>query len=90
MVIPLERNRDFRDADRVPRLADAPDTSAPTLACGRGAMPNIEPPGFPGAPARLTYPGCAGSVFPYTDEMLATELMSAYPWDREHGWSASN
>jgi hypothetical protein len=30
-----------------------------------------------------------GAVVRYTTEMLGTEVMAAYPWSHEHGWSAS-
>jgi hypothetical protein len=50
----------------------------------------VEPPDVPAAIARLVYLGRAGAVVRLTAEMLGTDLMAAYPWSPEHGWTASN
>jgi hypothetical protein len=52
--------------------------------------PVIEPPDLPAAVGRLVYPHRHGAVVRFTAEMLGTEVMTAYPWSREHGWTASN
>ena len=39
---------------------------------------------------RLRYPGREGAVVRLTAAMLGTDFMTAYPWSREHGWSAAN
>lgn len=50
----------------------------------------IEPPDVHRSLAHVVYPGRRGAVIPFSVEMLGTELMAAYPWSREHGWSANN
>jgi hypothetical protein len=52
--------------------------------------PVVEPPDVPAAIGRLVYPGRPGAVVRLAAGMLGTEFMAAYPWSREHGWSASN
>jgi hypothetical protein len=50
----------------------------------------IEPPDLTGAIGRRVHPGRPGAVVRFSAEMLGTSLMAAYPWSREHGWSAAN
>jgi hypothetical protein len=52
--------------------------------------PVIDPPDVPAAIGRLVHRGRPGAVVRFTAEMLGTHLMAAYPWSREHGWTASN
>ncbi len=64
---------------------------SPTPAFTHTALtPVIEPPDMPAAIGRLVYRGRSGAVVPFTAEMLGTGLMAAYPWSREHGWTATN
>jgi hypothetical protein len=53
-------------------------------------MPVLEPPDLNSLIGELLYPGCSGAVVRLAAEMLGTELMAAYPWSREHGWTARN
>jgi hypothetical protein len=50
----------------------------------------VEPPDVPAAIGRVVYYGRVGAVVRFTAEMLGTDLMAAYPWSPEHGWTASN
>jgi hypothetical protein len=50
----------------------------------------IEPPDLAGAIGRRVHPGRPGAIVRYSAELLGAGLMAAYPWSREHGWSASN
>lgn len=52
------------------------------------SAPVIQPPDLPAVIGRLVHPGRPGAVVRFTAEMLGTEFMAAYPWSREHGWSA--
>jgi hypothetical protein len=52
--------------------------------------PAIDPPDIAAAVGRLVYPYRRGAVVRYTAEMLGAEVMTAYPWSRHHGWTASN
>lgn len=61
----------------------SPDDSAP-------AVPVIEPPDLHAAIGRLVYPRRSGAVVRLMPEMLGTDLMAAYPWSPEHGWTARN
>jgi len=50
----------------------------------------IEPPDLAGAIGRRVHPGRPGAIVRFSAELLGASLMAAYPWSREHGWSAAN
>ncbi len=50
----------------------------------------VEPPDLHAAIGGLLYPGYPGAIVRFTDAMVGTELMTNYPWSREHGWAARN
>jgi hypothetical protein len=68
----------------------APETRVHSLRAPRHGAPAIEPPDIPAGIGRVVYPGCANAVVPFTAVMLGSQLMAAYPWSREHWWSAKN
>jgi hypothetical protein len=74
----LARDRDVRANGAAPRAA----RTTP--------MPAIEPPDPVAAIGRLVYPGRDGAIVRFEAQMLGTGLMAAYPWSREHGWTARN
>jgi hypothetical protein len=49
-----------------------------------------QPPDVTAALSPRFDPGRPGAVVRFSAEMLGTSVMQAYPWSREHGWSARN
>jgi GAF domain-containing protein len=92
MVFELERDLDLQPAEW-PALAQAwrpPERTVAPLAATTTFIPAIEPSDLSGVIGRLVYPGRPGAVVRLTAPMVGTDLMAAYPWTREHGWSARN
>jgi hypothetical protein len=86
-----------RGAAAVARAAEVPmpwdgvaTPSAPVPRPSGRLTPATRPPDVHRGLAHVVYPGRRRAVVPFSVEMLGTELMAAYPWSREHGWSANN
>ncbi len=88
----LRAERDIQPATwpAPPRIGSTPKRSLAPALIPTALTPVIEPPDLPAAIGRLVYRGRPGAVVPFTAEMLGTGLMAAYPWSRQHGWTATN
>jgi hypothetical protein len=74
----------------LPRTGRTPKRNLAPALTSTVDTPVIEPPDLPAAIGRLVYPCRPGAVVPFTADLLGTGLMAAYPWSREHGWTAAN
>jgi hypothetical protein len=76
-------------------LLGASATGSLAPARGKPADPPVllgvvTPPDLSGAVGRCLYPGAPGTVIRYSAAMLGSDMMTAYPWSPERGWSARN
>ncbi len=92
MVFELERDLELQPAEW-PALARAwqpPERRVAPLTATTTFIPAIEPSDLSAVIGRLVYPRHPGAVVRLTAPMLGSDLMAAYPWTRERGWSARN